>query len=341
MRHQEWAGTAAKAAELTWTSVLRSGSGTASSSPGWPCRIRHNGRIQRKRHMIYSFHCVAATLKAGLYRVFPPTESTSQPSSRCDTVQSAKSAGNTKSLFSLVTLLSFSLVLLSGCAAQREIRNLREVPVPITPPLNTEGVVFAADGAGDFRISSSHLRKVVYEDCLPIHVIPFVWSHGYAKIVKDQTDQCHIRCQGERLAQEVLAYRQEHPDLPLTLFGHSAGCNVVLAAMENLPPGVVDRVFLLSAAVSTCYDLRPALKVVNKGIYVYHSKHDCLYLSIAMRLLGRTTKDLRQGRRQGRLPRVRAGPGGHGPVHEALPARLVARRRRLRQSRQPLRQLPT
>jgi hypothetical protein len=241
--------------------------------------------------MIISFHCVAATLRAGLNRVIPATEPTSRPSTICDTGPSAKSAGNTKSLFSLVTLLSFSLVLLSGCAAQREIRNLREVPVPITPPLNTESVVFAADGAGDFRISSSHLRQVVYEDCLPIHVIPFVWSHGYAKVLADQTDQCHIRCQGQRLAQEVLAYRQEHPDLPLSLYGHSAGCNVVLAAMENLPPGVVDRVFLLSAAISTCHDLRPALKGVNKGIYVYYSKHDCLYLSIAMRLLGRTSRD--------------------------------------------------
>jgi pimeloyl-ACP methyl ester carboxylesterase len=174
---------------------------------------------------------------------------------------------------------------------QRDVRSLRDLPVPITPPLEAEGVVFAADGAGDFRISSSQLRKVVEEDCIPIHVIPFIWSHGYGKIVADQTDRQHICCQGRRLAEAVLAYHQEHPKVPISLLGHSAGCNVVLATLENLPPGVVDRAFLLSAAISSCYDLRPALKVVNKGIYVYYSKHDCLYLGVAMRLLGRTTRE--------------------------------------------------
>lgn len=199
----------------------------------------------------------------------------------------------TKSLFYLVTLLSFTLVLLSGCASQREALNLREMAVPITPPLNSDGAVFCADGAGDFRISSSQLRKVVYEDCVPLHVIPFVWSHGYGRIVADQSDQCNIRCQGMRLAEEVLAYHQEHPHLPITLYGHSAGCNVVLSALENLPPGVVERAFLLSAAISNCYDLRPALKAVNQGIYVYYSKRDCFYLAVAMRMLGRTSRDCR------------------------------------------------
>jgi pimeloyl-ACP methyl ester carboxylesterase len=195
-------------------------------------------------------------------------------------------AGERKFLFSLVTLLSFSLILLSGCAAPREIHNLRDVPVPITPPLPVEKVVFAADGAGDFRISSSQLRKVVCEDCVPIHVIPFVWSHGYAKIVKDQMDQAHALCQGQRLAQTVLAYRQEHPNLPIVLYGHSAGCGVVLSAMEQLPPGIVERCFLLSASVTTCHDLRPALRAVDKGIFVYYSKRECLFLSVALRLQG-------------------------------------------------------
>src|SRR5262249_51249392 len=46
-----------------------------------------------------------------------------------------------------------------------------------------------------------------------------------------------------------------------------------------------------SAALSNCYDLRCALKAVNNGIYVYYSKRDCLYLGVAMRLLGSMSKD--------------------------------------------------
>src|SRR5437870_4857003 len=74
----------------------------------------------------------------------------------------------------------------------------------------------------------------------PLQVETFVWSHGYKKIVPDQTDFPHARLQGQRLAEVVLAYCRQHPDARIHLVGHSAGSMVVLSAAEHLPPGTVD-----------------------------------------------------------------------------------------------------
>ena len=68
----------------------------------------------------------------------------------------------------------------------------------------------------------------------------------------------------------------------------------VLAALENLPPGIVERCLLLSPSHSNCYDLRPALANVNKGIHVFYSGSDRLYLNMAMRMMGRTCPECAQ-----------------------------------------------
>jgi hypothetical protein len=59
-----------------------------------------------------------------------------------------------------------------------------------------------------------------------------------------------------------------------------------LSALEHLPPGLVERAFLLSPAVSTSYDVRPAVHSVKRGMHVYYSRHDWWYLGLATHVLG-------------------------------------------------------
>src|SRR5262249_37529914 len=61
---------------------------------------------------------------------------------------------------------------------------------------------------------------------------------------------------------------------------------VVLAAVEALPPGYVDRLILLAPSVSVDYDLRPALRSVSGTVEVFHSCRDGLVLGVCMRLVG-------------------------------------------------------
>ncbi len=162
----------------------------------------------------------------------------------------------------------------SGCAAPQRVVCAHQ------PVANPAGVVFVADGAGDFRAASHALRQAAADERREVDVETFVWSHGPYRIVADQMDRAHSRAEGQRLAQVVLAQRAAFPDTPIYFVGHSAGCFVVLAAAEALPAGSVDRIVLLAPSAPVDYDLRPVLRCARDGVDVFCSKVDFWYLRV-------------------------------------------------------------
>jgi pimeloyl-ACP methyl ester carboxylesterase len=155
------------------------------------------------------------------------------------------------------------------------------------------GVVFVANGSGDVRAVSTNLAQVVGEVRLPLHVEAFVWSHGYRRYLVDHLDHANHVAQGRRLAAQVAAYRQACPGRRVYLVGHSAGCAVILAAAEALPPDSVDRIVLLAPSVCVQYDLRPALRSARGGIDVFYSCRDRMILGLGMRLAGTSDRSCR------------------------------------------------
>lgn len=176
--------------------------------------------------------------------------------------------------------MALAVLLAGGCLT---LRRDRPTELPAAP---AGAVVFVADGAGNFQAASDSLRKAIRKHHAPVHVVTFVWSHGYYRIVADQLGFRHAQAQGKRLAHEVQAYAALHSHTPIYLLGHSAGATVVLSALENLPPGTVERAFLLSPSVSANYDVRPAVQSVSLGLHVYYSRHDYWYLGLATHFLG-------------------------------------------------------
>jgi pimeloyl-ACP methyl ester carboxylesterase len=106
----------------------------------------------------------------------------------------------------------------------------------------------------------------------------FEWTHGKGHPLRDLQDTRHLLAQAERLASEVRALKAAGPARPVYLVGHSGGAAVVLAAAERLPPATLERVVLLSAAVSPTFDLRDALRATRGEIVSFHSKRDCIFL---------------------------------------------------------------
>jgi pimeloyl-ACP methyl ester carboxylesterase len=155
------------------------------------------------------------------------------------------------------------------------------------------GVVFVANGSGDVRAVSTNLAQIVAEARLPLHVEVFVWSHGYRRYLVDHLDHANHVAQGRRLAAQVAAYRQACPGRRIYLVGHSAGCAVILAAAEALPPDSVDRILLLAPSVCVQYDLRPALRSARGGIDVFYSRRDRMILGLGMRLAGTSDRSCR------------------------------------------------
>lgn len=181
---------------------------------------------------------------------------------------------------SLVVALVAPVWAAGGCAAF-----VQEVHSPVALP-EARGILFAADGAGNFRSTSAALYRAVADSGLPLCVQPFEWSHGYGRIVADQIDHAHARSAGRQLAEHIEACHRASPACAIYLLGHSAGSLVVLTAVETLPAGTVDRVVLLGPSVSAGYDLRPALRGVREGIDVFFSDRDWWFLGVGTALVG-------------------------------------------------------
>lgn len=175
-------------------------------------------------------------------------------------------------------------LLMSGCASS-PMRDMAAGTTPC-PDRKPEGLVFVADGAGNFCAASASLARVVEEKHAPLCVQPFMWSHGYLRIVADQTCHDHLRNRGKDLAKLVLAHKREHPDTLIYLLGHSAGSSVVLSAADSLPPDTLERVILLAPATSCTRDLRGVLRASRLGVDVFYSRDDWWYLGMAVTLVG-------------------------------------------------------
>ena len=188
---------------------------------------------------------------------------------------------------------AYLLPLLAGCCAAgapAEVSCPRACPgrPPVLaaagPP--EEGVVFVANGSGDYRSLSANLSQVVTETAAPLQVETVPWSHGRWRFLADHLDHGNHRTQGRHLATEVDAYRRSYPSRRVYLVGHSTGCAVILAAAEGLPVDGVDRVILLAPSVCVSYDLRPALCSARAGIDVFHSSEDTAILFLGMHVVG-------------------------------------------------------
>ena len=186
-----------------------------------------------------------------------------------------------------------ALLLAAGCASTRQ-------PVLTSGSLLLHAdLVFVADGSGDYRTTSLALGEAVTSTGALLRVETVVWSHGYGKMFEDHVDHCnHIR-EGRRLASLVMAVKQECPNRAVYLVGHSSGAAVILAAAEAVPPETVERIVLLAPAVSSEYDLRPALHSCRQTIEVFASRRDVGALAIAIGFVG--TADRRRTSAAGRI----------------------------------------
>jgi pimeloyl-ACP methyl ester carboxylesterase len=175
---------------------------------------------------------------------------------------------------------------------------------PAIPDAAPAGVVFVANGAGDFGTVSQNLIRVVRKARVPLQVETVSWSLGYRRYVADQVNHDNHLEQGRLLAVQVAGYRQACPQGRVYLVGHSAGCAVVLAAAESLPPDSVDRIILLSPSCCSAADLRGALRASRCGIDNFYSERDRMILGLGMRIVGTTE----------RACRTAAGQTGFVPV---------------------------
>jgi pimeloyl-ACP methyl ester carboxylesterase len=142
------------------------------------------------------------------------------------------------------------------------------------------------DGVGGWQLWGKVSKFTLRQAGLPHEVREFHWHHGRGQFLKDLQDERHLNAKAAELADQIERLRDDDAERPIFLVGHSAGAGVILRAAEQLRPGSVERIVLLSAAVSPQYDLRRALAATRREIVSFHSPFDQILLHWGTRQFG-------------------------------------------------------
>lgn len=145
-------------------------------------------------------------------------------------------------------------------------------------PTGPRGVVFVVGGIGGFDVLGSSAHLALPKAGVTHEIRDFVWTHGKGKYLQDLRDTRFLMQRANELVARVRRVKEEEPQRPIYLIGKSGGAGLVLAAAEQLPPATLERIILLSAAVSPQHDLRPALRASVLGIVSFYSPLDKLIL---------------------------------------------------------------
>jgi pimeloyl-ACP methyl ester carboxylesterase len=148
------------------------------------------------------------------------------------------------------------------------------------------GLVIIVEGIGGVDFVGKSAEYSLKKVGLPHEIHHFTWTHGTGKLLKDLQDTQHILKKADELAAFIKAYRDKHPHRPIYIIGKSGGTGIVLYALQALPAQSVDRVILLSAAVSPTFDLRAALRATRQEIVSFHSRNDRMVLGLGTSKFG-------------------------------------------------------
>jgi hypothetical protein len=150
------------------------------------------------------------------------------------------------------------------------------------------GLVISLDGIGGYNWLPRWLRRGLDEGGVKDAIVIYKWSTGPVGLwLTDLFLARRNRTKAARLARKIAAYRTRMPGRPVTLIGHSGGGGIAAWVLEALPPGVqVDRAFLLAPALSTRYNLAPALRGVRERLYTAYSWIDWGLMGLGTLFLG-------------------------------------------------------
>jgi hypothetical protein len=140
------------------------------------------------------------------------------------------------------------------------------------------GRVYYVDGAGGGGVLVNWGRGVhqgIRAACPRTDYREFRWQTGLGAVADQQASNSYKRHTARRLAQDVVAYRHNHPTASVDFIALSAGTAIAAYALEELPDGCsVDNVIFLASSLSADYDFIPALEHVRNHVYVYTSTKD-------------------------------------------------------------------
>ena len=181
-------------------------------------------------------------------------------------------------------LLKFILAI--SVLVQTPLAMLADMPRTAEDDEGPTGIVIVIGGVGGLDVLGWSAQRALPRAGLKHQVREFVWTHGWGQLFKDLQDHRHLESKAEELARLVRRLQTQYPGLPIYFLAKSGGTGLALRAAELLPERSLERIILLSAAVSPDYDLRQALRTTRREIVSYHSPFDQIILNLGTRQFG-------------------------------------------------------
>jgi pimeloyl-ACP methyl ester carboxylesterase len=157
-----------------------------------------------------------------------------------------------------------------------------------TPDRYERGLVLILPGIEGRSGLNLGIARGLQDGQVPFAIEVADWTSGWllGALYHLRSRNLHRRA-AAAIANRVREYRQQNPDCPTFLIGHSGGAGVLLRALETLPADCrVSSAILLAAAVSPDYDLSLAASRVERKIWNFHSIFDVFQLGIGTLLFG-------------------------------------------------------
>lgn len=181
----------------------------------------------------------------------------------------------------LVALLTAGLLAAGGCDGQAADF--------VTEDRMERGLVVILPGIEGQSELNQNIRRGLDAGgvacALPIHS----WGRPVPLVgmIVNQVDFLGNRLAGVGVANMIRNYQDSHPNRPVFIVGHSGGGGVAVFAAEAMPEGrKVDGLILLSASISSAYDLTKALSRCRLGIVNFHNPDDFALLGLGTTALG-------------------------------------------------------
>lgn len=183
--------------------------------------------------------------------------------------------------FGLLLVLAGALAGLAGCGAHNG-------DFMTDQRMNNGMVVILPGIEGVSRLNRdvrAGLDEAGVRYAMPIHS----WGRPVPVVgaLMNQMDFVGNRLAARGVVRRIAAYQQSHPGRPVYIVGHSGGGGIAVFAAEQLPDDKpIEGLILLSASISSNYDLTKALKHCRKGIVNFHDPSDTGLLGVGTALLG-------------------------------------------------------
>lgn len=157
-------------------------------------------------------------------------------------------------------------------------------------PMDRE-VLFLIDGVGRFQAGVLMARRALRELGSDMGTVIYDWqTFLVGEVLSDLMWYRRNRLMGVKLARKLLTFHREHPQTRIHILAYSGGVGVVIFALEALKGRqLVDTLVIACPAMSSTYNLAPALRCVNR-CYALTSHRDSAILGWGTTIFGTTDR---------------------------------------------------